>query len=163
MKKVLFFFGLVSLFTGCLKNNTDTEQKCTYDPCSYKVPASEIQALKDTLAKYNITATEHCSGLFYAIDNPGTGVVPTACSYIAVKYKGTFTNGSVFDETDPGEAISFPLSGVIRGWTNGIPLIKSGGKIRLYIPPSLGYGKEDYRGIPGNSILFFEVELVAVQ
>lgn len=162
MKKVLFFFGLVGLFSGCLKN-TGTEQKCTYDPCSYKVPAAEIQALKDTLAIHNIMATEHCSGLYYAIDNPGTGAVPTACSYVAVKYKGTFSNGTVFDSTKTGEAISLPLSGVIRGWTNGIPQIKPGGKIRLYIPPSLGYGKDDYRDIPGNSILFFEVELVAVQ
>jgi FKBP-type peptidyl-prolyl cis-trans isomerase FkpA len=162
MKKLFFLFGIVGFFSGCMKNS-DSEQKCNYDPCAYKVPATEIQALKDTLAKYNITATEHCSGLFYAIDNPGTGAVPTACSNVAVKYKGTFTNGTVFDETDPGEVISLPLSGVILGWTNGIPLIKTGGKVRLYIPPSLGYGKDDYRGIPGNSILFFDVELVAVQ
>lgn len=162
MKKVLIFFGIVSLFTGCLKNDNGTEQKCTYDPCSYKVPASEIQALKDTLAKYNIEATEHCSGLYYIIDNPGTGTVPTACSNVTVKYKGTFTNGTVFDETKTGETITFPLSRVIRGWLNGIPLIKTGGKIRLYIPPSLGYGAERYMDIPGNSILFFEVELVSV-
>jgi FKBP-type peptidyl-prolyl cis-trans isomerase FkpA len=162
MKKLLFFFGLVSFFSGCLKN-TGSEQKCTYDPCGIKAPASEIQALKDTLAKYNITAAEHCSGLFYTVDAPGTGAVPTACSYVTVKYKGTFTNGTVFDETDPDKTITFPLSGVIRGWLNGIPLVKAGGKIRLYIPPSLGYGKDDYRDIPGNSILFFEVELIAVQ
>ncbi len=163
MKKVLFLFGIVSLFSGCLKN-TDSERTCTYDPCAVKAPSTQVQALKDTLASRGITgATEHCSGLFYIIDNPGTGGSPNACSNVTVKYKGMFPNGTVFDETDSGETITWPLSGFIQGWLNGIPLIKTGGKIRLFIPPYLAYGDSPNGTIPANSILFFEVELVAVQ
>jgi FKBP-type peptidyl-prolyl cis-trans isomerase FkpA len=162
MKRTLLFLGLVALFSGCLKN-TGSEQKCTYDPCSAKAPATEIQALKDTLANRGITATEHCSGLFYVVENPGTGVAPEACSYVTVKYKGSLTNGTVFDETKSGQTYSNYLANLIRGWLNGIPLIKTGGKIHLYIPPSLGYGSNASEKIPANSILFFEVELVAVQ
>ncbi|MCU7549175.1 FKBP-type peptidyl-prolyl cis-trans isomerase [Chitinophagaceae bacterium LB-8] len=162
MKKLLFCFGLISLFTGCLKN-TGSEQKCTYDPCGAKAPSSEIQALKDTLANHGITATEHCSGLFYAIEEQGTGVAPTACSIVTVKYKGTLPNGTVFDQTATDKTYTNYLSSLIRGWINGIPLIKTGGKIHLYIPPSLGYGNQQAGTIPANSILFFDVELVAVQ
>jgi FKBP-type peptidyl-prolyl cis-trans isomerase FkpA len=163
MKKVLFLLGIVSFLSGCLKN-TGSEQTCTYDPCATKAPATQVQALKDTLAAHGITgATEHCSGLFYIVDNPGTGIVPNACSNVTVKYKGMFPNGTVFDETDPGETLTYPLSGFIQGWLNGVPLIKAGGKIRLFIPPYLGYGDRVNGTIPANSILFFEVELISVQ
>ena len=60
------------VFTGCSK-----EPKCSYNECAYKAPAAEIQAVKDYLTANNITATEHCSGLFYRVENPGTGTRPS--------------------------------------------------------------------------------------
>lgn len=165
--KIFRLLILAFLFTaaGCFKNLD--EQKCEYDPCSFKAPSGEVTALREYLASKNITATEHCSGLFYVIENPGTGKTPEACSAVSANYKGMLTDGSVFDQsTTPA---TFSLSGVIRGWTNGVPLIKQGGRIILYIPPSLGYGAQEVRDgsgvvrIPANSNLVFEVDLVAVQ
>jgi FKBP-type peptidyl-prolyl cis-trans isomerase FkpA len=69
----------------------------------------------------------------------------------------------VFDQTQPGATYSNYLNNLIVGWVNGIPYVKPGGKIRLYIPPSLGYGSAANGPIPANSILIFEIDLVAVQ
>ena len=134
--------------------------KCSYDPCAYKAPDSEVQAVENYLASQGITnAVKHCSGLYYIIDSAGTGVQLNGCSYVAVHYKGSLTNGSVFDERD----YQFSLSQVIPGWSDGVPLIKKGGKIHLYIPPSLGYGSQPNGPIPANSILIFEITLYDVQ
>lgn len=157
LKKVLVGFVIMASFAGCLKGESNTT--CSYDECAVKAPASEIQAVQEYLTANNITnAQQHCSGFFYIIDNAGTGKFPTACSYVNATYTGKFTNGNSFDE---GTA-DFGLTQVIRGWTNGIPLIKEGGRIRLFIPPTLGYGQEPYQSIPGKSILIFEVTLNGV-
>ena len=169
MKNSLFaFIASLSLitFTGCLKN--PEPQKCEFNPCGSKAPESEIAAVRAHLAANNLTATEHCSGLFYRIENDGTGNKPEACSNVFANYKGMLTDGSVFDQSQPPYA-SFNLTGVIQGWTIGVPLIKEGGRIILYIPPSLGYGNQDRRNgqgvvvIPANSIMVFEIDLVGVR
>jgi FKBP-type peptidyl-prolyl cis-trans isomerase FkpA len=157
LKKIVLGLVIVASFTGCFKNN-DTNNTCNYDPCKYKAPASEIQAVQDYLTANYITATQHCSGIFYVIDDVGTGKTPTACSGVNVTYVGKLTDDSTFDEG----TTDLSLTQVIPGWTNGIPLIKAGGKIHLYIPPSLGYGSRDYGPIPANSILVFDVTLNAV-
>jgi FKBP-type peptidyl-prolyl cis-trans isomerase FkpA len=163
-KRILFsLVALTSLvivisFSGCLKGSNSST--CNYDPCSYVAPAAEIQAVQSYLTANNITATQHCSGFFYKIEAAGTGIQPTACSNVDAAYIGKFTNGTTFDSSST--PINFNLSGVIRGWTNGIPLIKEGGTIDLYIPPSLGYGSQAYGPIPANSILVFKVNLAAV-
>lgn len=172
MKKILIAVSVLTvLVLGCAKNNSnDQTYTCNYDSCATKAPAGEIQAVKDYLSANNIMATQHCSGMFYRVETPGTGTItPTPCSYLTLRYKGTLTNGNVFDETKGTNTISYYLGDFIKGWVNGVPYIKSGGKIYLYIPPSLGYGatdRKDVNGnvvIPANSILVFEVELVNVQ
>lgn len=168
MKRLLIVSTLAFILSSCMKNHGESNQQCTYDDCAIKAPASEIQSVQDYLTANNITATQHCSGLFYSIETPGSGAIPTACSYVSVKYVGKFTNGTIFDQTTGSNVASFYLSGVIRGWTNTVTLLKPGGKIHLYIPPSLGYGNTDRKDasgnvvIPANSILIFDVELVAV-
>jgi len=158
LKQILIGFVIVASFSGCLKNGENTFT-CNYDPCNFKAPASEIQAVQDYLTANNITAQQHCSGLFYVIDNPGTGTAPTACNAVNATYTGKLTNGNVFDQ---GTA-DFSLTRVILGWTNGIPLIKPGGTIHLYVPPSLGYGNQSPdASIPPNSILIFDVTLNGV-
>lgn len=168
MKKVLLTLSVAALFAGCIKNNEENTITCTYDECAAKAPAAEIQVVKDYLSSKNITAVEHCSGLFYAIDSVGTGISPTVCSGVAVRYKGMLPSGKGFDSsivtTRP-----FALRELVRGWINGLPKIKTGGGIRLYIPPSLGYGAQDVKNnntgeviIPGNTMLIFEVKLDAV-
>ena len=149
-------------FSSCLKGSNS----CSFSACATVAPASEIQAVQNYLTTNSITATQHCSGLFYRIENAGTGATPGACSNISVKYKGYFTNGTVIDQRTT--AVSLSLGNAIRGWRCGIPLIKTSGRIVLYIPPSLAYGNQDLRDqngnilIPANSVLIFEIDLVSV-
>ncbi len=90
--------------------------------------------------------------------------MPTATDTVEVHYHGTLTNGEVFDSSvDRGKTISFPLNRVIKGWTEGLQLLKEGGKIKLVIPPELAYGDAGAPPkIPGGSTLIFEVELFKV-
>ena len=112
--------------------------------------------LKDGVA---VTA----SGLQYIIEDKGTGIVPKAEDTVEVKYKGQLIDGTVFDQSPEGETVSFPLNGVIAGWTEGIQLIGEGGKIRLFIPSDLAYGPNGAGGVIGpNAALIFDVELVKV-
>lgn len=104
------------------------------------------------------------SGLQYRIIEPGSDVKATQDEdVVSVFYTGRFLDGVVFDQTAEGaEPVSFPLNRVIKGWTEGLKLIGEGGKIQLFIPAELGYGPQTYQGIPGNSVLIFDVELVKV-
>lgn len=104
------------------------------------------------------------SGLQYKIIEPGNDVKPTADDEVSVHYKGTLIDGTVFDETmEGGEPISFPLSGVISGWTEGLQLIGEGGRVMLYIPSELGYGENGGGAVIGpNAALIFDVTLVKV-
>lgn len=152
IKNILVAVLAVLVFTGCKKN------KCDYNECAVKASEAEIQSVKDYLASRGITnAVQHCSGLFYVIQNAGADKRPTACSGVNVSYKGMLTNGVVFDQG----TIDLGLDGVIAGWRNGIPQIGAGGFIQLYIPPSLGYGSSANGPIPANSILVFDVVLNA--
>jgi len=113
------------------------------------------------IATNNLEAIKTESGLYYIIDEPGTGVQPTASSNVTVVYKGYFLNGSVFDQSST-QGISFSLTGVIQGWTEGIPYFKEGGSGMLLVPAHLGYGNSDYKSIPGGSVLIFDINLISV-
>ena len=99
--------------------------------------------------------------MYYVINEPGTGVQPTATSNVTVAYKGYFINGTVFDQSS-ASGISFGLNQVIKGWTEGIAYFKTGGSGILLIPAHLGYGNYDYSGIPGGSVLIFDVKLISI-
>lgn len=104
------------------------------------------------------------SGLQYKVLNNGEGAMPKAESTVEVHYRGTLIDGSEFDSSyKRGEPASFPVNGVIAGWTEALQLMKEGDKWQLAIPPQLAYGE---RGappvIPANSALVFEVELLKV-
>ncbi len=80
-----------------------------------------------------------------------------------MNYKGALIDGSVFDSSErQGKPVEFKLDSVIPGWTEGLQKIAKGGKIRLFVPPSLGYGDDGRPGIPPGSVLVFEVELVDI-
>jgi len=104
------------------------------------------------------------SGLLYKVEKPGTGAAPTDSDTVVVNYKGTLTDGTQFDSSyDRHEPLSFRLDGVIPGWTEGLKHIKKGGKIQLVIPPALAYGQNGVPGIPPNSTLVFDVELLDIK
>jgi FKBP-type peptidyl-prolyl cis-trans isomerase len=103
------------------------------------------------------------SGLQYIMTKEGTGKAPTAKDIVKCHYKGTLVDGKQFDSSyDRGQPAEFPLQGVIPGWTEGIQLMKVGGKIKLFVPPELAYGPNGRTGIPPNSVLIFEVELLDI-
>ena len=99
----------------------------------------------------------------------GTGATAAAGDSVTVNYVGSFTNGTIFDasashpETANGFTFKLGAGNVIKGWDEGVAGMKEGGKRKLVIPSSLGYGPNDYGPIPGNSTLVFEVELLKVQ
>lgn len=105
------------------------------------------------------------SGLQYIVRKEGTGASPKPTDTVKVHYRGTLVDGQQFDSSyDRGEPIDFPLNGVIKGWTEGVGLMKVGGKSTLIIPPELGYGERGAGGvIPPNATLIFDVELLAIQ
>lgn len=115
--------------------------------------------LEENAKKPNIKTTK--SGLQYEIVTEGTGKTPSPDDIVEVKYKGTTIDGKVFDEQkDP---IKFPLNAIIPGWTEGLQLMKEGGKAKLYIPSDLAYGEMGAgEVIPPNSTLIFDIELVKV-
>tara|TARA_B110000037_G_scaffold21807_1_gene24264 strand:+ start:4013 stop:4861 length:849 start_codon:yes stop_codon:yes gene_type:complete len=117
------------------------------------------QEIVEYIAQHNLTATRTNSGLYYVIDEVGTGAEIIATSDVSVIYKGTFKDGSVFDESTE-DGVSFNLQEVIQGWTEGIQLFNEGGSGILLIPSHLAYGSSSNRGIPGGSVLIFEVALI---
>jgi len=104
------------------------------------------------------------SGLQYKVLEEGTGAMPQATDTVTVHYQGTLMNGQEFDSSYArGEPTSFPLNGVIAGWTEGLQLMKEGGKYEFYIHPDLAYGPRGAGGSIGpNAALVFQVELIKV-
>jgi FKBP-type peptidyl-prolyl cis-trans isomerase FklB len=104
------------------------------------------------------------SGLQYKILTAGTGPKPTASDTVSCNYKGMLINGTEFDSSyKRGQPTKFPVGGVIKGWTEALQLMPVGSKWQLVIPSSLAYGESGNQGIPPNSTLIFEVELVSIE
>lgn len=103
------------------------------------------------------------SGLQYKVIEEGPGIAPEAKDTVEVNYEGRLLDGTVFDSSyERGETAKFPLTSVIKGWTEGLQYIKEGGKIELYIPSNLAYGEHGAGTIPANSTLIFTVEMIKV-
>lgn len=118
--------------------------------------------LEENLKKDGIKST--ASGLQYEVIKEGDGAQPAATDVVEVHYHGTLLDGTVFDSSvDRGETTSFPLNRVIPGWTEGLQLMKEGGKYRFFIPYDLAYGERGAGAdIKPYSTLIFEVELFKV-
>ncbi len=103
------------------------------------------------------------SGLVYKELTPGTGASPSASDTVKVHYRGTLIDGTEFDSSyKRNEPAQFPLNGVIKGWTEGVQLMKVGGKSRLICPSDLAYGDQGRPSIPGGAALVFEIELLEI-
>lgn len=121
------------------------------------------QYLAENAKKDGVKVTE--SGLQYLVIKEGTGKSPKATDTVVCHYEGMLTDGTMFDSSvQRGEPASFPLNGVIKGWTEGLQLMKEGGKTRFFIPYTLGYGERGAgQQIPPFSALIFDVELIEVK
>jgi FKBP-type peptidyl-prolyl cis-trans isomerase FkpA len=155
MKHLLSALVVLTLFISCGKNKEVTTEVSTDNV------AKNDKEITDYIAKNNLKAEKTESGLYYVINEPGNGAQPTATSNVTVAYKGYFTNGNVFDESKQ-EGISFGLDQVVKGWAEGIPLLKVGGSGILLVPAHLGYGNDTMGPIPGGSVLIFDVKLISV-
>jgi len=103
-------------------------------------------------------------GLQYKILKAGTGPKPAATDKVVCNYKGTFVDGTEFDNSyKRGEPVTFDVTGVIKGWTEALQLMPVGSKWQLFIPPDLAYGAAGRQGMPPNETLVFEVELLSIQ
>jgi FKBP-type peptidyl-prolyl cis-trans isomerase FkpA len=105
------------------------------------------------------------SGLQYEMLTEGSGATPKATDKVTVHYKGTLIDGTEFDSSYArGQPVTFPLGNVIPGWTEGLQLVKTGGKAKLYIPSALAYGERGAGAKIGpNETLIFEVELIGIE
>ena len=121
------------------------------------------QFLAANKQKEGVITTE--SGLQYKVIRKGTGKTPKLSDTVETHYRGTLINGKEFDSSyKRGETISFPVSGVIQGWTEALQLMKEGAKWQLFIPSELAYGARGAGGDIGpNATLIFDIELISVK
>lgn len=156
----LLFAAILLVLTGCQKSTEPAADSASSTPAS--APAAPAHAAAPATAGEMKTTP---SGLKYQVLKQGTGTVsPTATDTVTVHYHGTLQNGTVFDSSvQRGQPASFPLNRVIRGWTEGVQLMKVGDKFKFEIPPDLAYGAQSPSpSIPPNSTLVFEVELLKI-
>ncbi len=104
------------------------------------------------------------SGLQYQVIKEGAGPTPSDKDVVSAHYDGKLINGQKFDSSyDRNQPADFPVTGVIPGWTEALKMMKVGSKWKLFVPPDLGYGSSPRPGIPPNSVLVFEVELMGIK
>ncbi len=104
------------------------------------------------------------SGLQYEVVTAGFGRKPKATDTVRVNYHGTLIDGTVFDSSvQRGQPVEFAVNGVIPGWTEALQMMPMGSKWKLYVPPTIAYGPQARGNIPPNSVLIFEVELLAIK
>ncbi len=175
MKKIFYLVlavGAVSMIASCNKSANkeaaadsdsavvEVVEEVATDSVADRFRNAEYQSDVATDSTYARTA----SGLKYMIEKEGTGVKPGPTDQVTVHYTGRLLDGSVFDSSvQRGEPATFPLNGVIAGWTEGLQLMKEGSKYVFYIPSDLAYGAAGAgRDIPPYADLIFEVELIKV-
>ena len=138
----------------------DMQQK--QNDAAQKNSADAQKFMTENKSKEGVKTTG--SGLQYKVMKEGSGAQPKATDTVTVNYRGTLTDGTEFDSSyKRGQPATFPVSGVIKGWTEALQMMKVGSKYQLFIPPDLGYGANGQRAIPPNSVLIFEVELMDVK
>ncbi|MEE3608492.1 FKBP-type peptidyl-prolyl cis-trans isomerase [Avibacterium paragallinarum] len=132
-----------------------------YDARQAKISEENKKFTADFMKKEGAKKT--ASGLMYRIEKAGTGEAIKPEDMVKVHYTGKLADGTVFDSSvQRGQPAEFKLNQVIKGWTEGLQLVKKGGKIELLIPADLGYGEQGTGPIPPNSTLYFEVEVLDV-
>lgn len=159
MKKIaayLLFPVIIYSFNGCTKTET----------CTPVDPSAEATLILAFANEQGMAVTSHPSGLYYEIVDPGSGATPDNDSEVAVTYSATLLDGSpdgdlIETVTTPNEPL--PLNQFIEGWKITIPMIQEGGTIRVIVPSALAFGCQPHNGLPGNAVLYYEINLVTVQ
>ena len=156
---IFIFVLIVSFFTGC-------QQSSQQPLVAYEDKGNATSAVKAAFTPFSIDSTQiktTSSGLKYYMVAEGTGNLPKKDDKVIVNYHGMLLDGTVFDSSfQRGQPFEFQVGSgqVIKGWDEGIPLCKVGGKIVLIVPPELGYGDQNMGSIPPRSTLVFDVEVL---
>ncbi len=144
----LLFVAALVFSTGCKKK---AEEQA----------AEDDRLIQEYIADNNLNAIKDDSGLYYVIDQQGSGPSCNSNSDVRVAYTGYYLDGIIFDGSDQ-QGITFNLNGVIEGWRLGIPFFREGGSGKLLIPSALAYGPSGSSSIPPNTVLVFDIELLEV-
>ena len=168
-----FRMAVEDVFSGREKRISDDELRMAFQNYSQTLMKKrEAQSeenlktgedyLKQNSGKEGVIVTK--SGLQYRVVRQGKGVSPGATDIVTVHYRGRLIDGTEFDSSyQRNKPAEFQLNKVIPGWTEGVQLMNVGSKYELTIPASLGYGDRGTQGIPGNSVLIFDIELLDVK
>jgi len=149
-----------TILTSLQQELQDKRMKQQQEAATGNLKKGEV-FLEQNKTKEGVKATP--SGLQYKVLKEGTGKSPVSTDKVKVHYHGTLIDGKVFDSSvQRGEPITFPLNGVIPGWTEGLQLMKEGGKYRFFIPAGLAYGAQGSGAIGPNEVLIFDVDLIEV-
>lgn len=149
MKYFIPLLALLLLMPSCAKKRAKKQAE------------EDDQIIQQYIADNNLTATKTETGLYVVIESQGNGVGCSGFSDVTVAYTGYFTSGSIFDQST-AQGITLNLANVIQGWHEGVPYFKKGGVGKLLIPSALGYGTNGTAGIPPNTVLIFDIELIDV-
>jgi FKBP-type peptidyl-prolyl cis-trans isomerase FkpA len=148
MKKYLVSLMLLVTIAGCKKVQTDFTE-------------TDRQIIQNYITSHNLTNVKSTpEGLYYIIEKPGSTAHPNIYSTVIMAYTGKLANDTIFDTTEGESPATFGLTSVITGWQIGVPFFGRGGKGKLLIPSSLGYGSVAQYGIPKNSVLIFDINLL---
>lgn len=152
MKKVFSIFSLIVtvLISGCATYSE--EEKSGFD-----------KKIEQFVAKSDVAYERSESGLYYFIEEEGEGEYIKFTDEVSFTYVGKFLSGQTFDGKNKRTPVTFKVSQLIEGWKEAFMYLKKGGKAKLILPPTLGYGDHDLNDIPPHSILYFEVEIVDVK
>lgn len=156
MKNILYVLAVLFLGIGACKKDNYVDPRVQF--------GKDTVIINQFIEENNIDAVKDPYGIYYQIIELGVGdTIPNDYSKITVQYTGRLLNGAVFDKTENDATYSEYLGNLIGGWRLGIPKIRRGGKIRLIIPSGYGYGDVAKPGIPANSVLDFDIELLKVE
>lgn len=164
MKTFLLSAFAVVVLASCKKDN-----ECETVVPSNIAPANETTALQNYLNANSITNASNKQGMFFEIVTQGAGESPNLCSSINVDYTGNLINGnSTGSQFDAATATTLNLSSLIKGWQIVLPMVKAGGTVNLYVPPTFGYGAQAQTNsagavvIPANAYLKFTIKINTV-
>lgn len=148
----VFLIGALAVLLGACSGYSETEL-ATFD--------EEIQAL---LAANNLTMDRLENGLYIDVIHPGTGEeLIKITDEVTFYYTGYLSDGSVFQSIPEDEPLTFPVRSLIAGWQDALSFVSEGGKLKVIIPPQLGYGSKNTELVPPNSILLYEMTVVEVR
>ena len=167
LSRNLLLVPLMALIISCDSGSAGPSQKINTKTNEAKTTMDDNKLegeafLAENAKKEGVTVT--ASGLQYEVIASGSGATPTLSDTVETHYTGRFMDGTEFDSSvTRGQPLTFPVTGVIAGWTEALQLMQEGDKWKLYIPSELAYGERGVGPIPPNATLIFDIELLAVK